>query len=328
MRARDARDRTHRRGAVTAAWALLAAAFLAFSATAAAAIPGTPDPVAAGVPGYGRAWELVTPADVTPARVSEGLGGSPLIAISTTGDRLAYRTVSVAPEASYGALFATSMAERHGDGWTSTPLEPPYPGSIPYIRVLLGHEGPLQFDSELRTSVWGNGLPGQGESLGLFTREDDGTYQPLGRIGEEGLNGWAEFLGASSDLRRVFFQSDDHLLPGDAARTQGRSIYEFANSELHLVDVEDGGSLMSNCGSNPAYGPARRSQAMGCGLSFAAEPPVANTKVSTCGPAATPRKSPLPSAPFPTPSAAPHGTSTLPARPLTAPLPISQPTSG
>jgi hypothetical protein len=250
MRARDARSRT--RGRLVAALTLtLVGALLALSATALGApVPGTPDPVAAGVPGYGRAWELVTPPDVTPARVAAALGGPPLIAVSTTGDRVAYRTVSAMPDASYGALFAFSMAERGPEGWTSTPLELPYPELSTYGRVLFEYEGPLQFDPELRTSIWGNDLPAPASGLGLFVREADSTYLPLGRIGSgEG----AFFLGASSDLRRVFFKSNDHLLPADATRTEGSSIYEISNSELHLVDVKDDGTLLSTCGSSPLF---------------------------------------------------------------------------
>ncbi len=255
-RADDARNWTRGHQAAIAASSAFAGALIVFSAIAGAAVAapalGTPDPVAPGVPGYGRAWELVTPPDVTPARVGDPSGGQPLIAVSATGDRVAYRTVSAAPDASYGALFAFNMAERGADGWTSTPLELPYPELSLWGAVVFEYEGALRFDPELRTSIWGNSLPAPASGLGLFTRDAAGAYQLLAEVGalQEG-----EFVGASRDLSRVFFRSPEHLLPADATRTEGGSIYEISNSELHLVDVKDDGSLVSTCGSNAVYRP-------------------------------------------------------------------------
>jgi len=142
-------------------------------------------------------------------------------------------------------VVTLATAERRADGWASTPLTAPYPELSSFIQDLFNNEGLFAFDSEVRTSIWGNKLPGPGSDLGLFGRAADGTFTPLGRLGEVGK---AAFMGASDDLRRIFFLSEDHLLPADAARTEGQSIYELFNSELHLVDVNEDGSLVSTCG--------------------------------------------------------------------------------
>gem|GEM_PF-1706941 len=259
MRAGDARNWTRGRQAAIAASSALAGALIVFSAIAAAAIAapvlGTPDPVAPGVPGNGRAWELVTPSNVTPARLIAGAGfQNPVLALSPSGDRLAYETVATSSDASYGGIFAVSMAERRPDGWVSTPLELPYPELSSPIPILFSQEGLLAFDPELQTSIWGNKLPPPASGLGLFSRTADGTYLPLVRIGKPNES---QFIGASDDLRRILFISTDHLLPGDAARTKEHSIYELFNSELHLVDVNEDGSLISTCGfenTNGAFG--------------------------------------------------------------------------
>jgi hypothetical protein len=270
MRAGDARNWARGRRATAAISSALTGVLLACAATATAApVPGTPDPVAPGVPGYGRAWELVTPSGVTPARLIAGAGfANPAYALSPSGDRLAYETVNASSDASYGVIFATAMAERRADGWVSTPLDAPYPGLTTLFPTLFNEEGLLAFDPEVRTSIWGNKLPAPASGLGLFTRAADGTYAPLGRIGEAGKS---RFLGASRDLRRILFVSSDHLLPADAARAAGqKSIYELFNSELHLVDVNDDGSLISTCGFESA--PAFRFTADGQRVFFGSKP--------------------------------------------------------
>jgi hypothetical protein len=272
-RARNARNRTRGLRASVLVSSAIAAALLASSAAVVAApVPGTPDSVEPGVPGYGRAWELVTAPGVTPARIYGGIGSNPLLAVSTTGDRISYETVNASPESSYGALFVVNLAERGTAGWVNKTLELPYPTLTKYGRVLFRYEGELAFDPELRTSIWGNSLPAPASGLGLFFRAEDGAYSALGRIGELSEPEEAEFVGSSKDLRRIFFRSTDHLLPADASRTEGSSIYELSNSELHLVDVEDDGSLVSTCGSTNLGAGAGAYSSDGLSLFFRSKP--------------------------------------------------------
>jgi hypothetical protein len=254
MRARDARSRTRGRHLATAASTLFTGALLALPAAAAATpAPGIPDPVAPGVPGHGRAWELVTPPNVTPERIYGGIGRSPFVAVSTSGDRVAYETVNASPQASFGGVFEAALAERGPDGWVDKPLDLPYPELTSLERLYRLEEGLRAFDPELKTSIWSNSLPAPQSGLSLFTRTDDGTYTPLVRIGQGAKGGEVEFVAASRDLRHVFFVSSSHLLAADATRTEGSSLYEFSNSELHLVEVDDGGALLSTCGGGRLY---------------------------------------------------------------------------
>src|SRR5215218_796571 len=112
-RAGDVRNWTRRRRAAVAISSALTGVLLACAATATAApVLGTPDPVAPGVPGHGRAWELVTSGAVTPARIIAGAGHqNPVYALSSSGDRLAYETVNSSSDASYGVIFAAAVAE-------------------------------------------------------------------------------------------------------------------------------------------------------------------------------------------------------------------------
>jgi hypothetical protein len=201
--------------------------------------PGTPLAVAPGVPGHGRSWELVTPPDVVSALLYN------VRAIAADGDRVSYMTGGPLPGAPTGApMPAVNVAVRGGSGWVNHPVAAPYP--------LLGapglYPGPLALSPDLSTSIWTNYLPlGAGESeseVGLFHRSSSGAFTLLAEIGASGY-----FIGASKDTGQVFFTSEAHLLSADANRVQGKSIYAASGSALRLVDVDDEGALLSNCGS-------------------------------------------------------------------------------
>jgi hypothetical protein len=228
---------------VAAVSALFAGALLAFSAVAVAApVPGTPDPVAAGVPGYGRAWELVTPPDVSPARI---VGYPVLRGISPSGDRLVYNVSAALADTSFGAIFSSNVGVRGPGGWVNTPLVEPAPKESDYISIVFGNEGLVATDSAAENSLWVNNLPAPQGHRELYESGPDGTYTPLVDMGKE-----SAFYEASEDLRRVFFQSEAHLLAADASRNDGvRSLYELFDGTLRLVDVDDGGTLVSKCGA-------------------------------------------------------------------------------
>jgi hypothetical protein len=243
VRARDARNWTRGLGVGGAISGALTAAVLAFSAAAVAApVPGTPDPVAAGVPGYGRAWELVTPPDVSPARII----GYPLIrGISPSGDRLIYNVAAALQDTSYGGIFTSNLAQRSPGGWTSTALVEPEPKGSGILAIVLGSEGLVAVDPEVEDTLWVNSLPSPQVGQYLYAAGPDGAYRPLVDMGASG-----SFRYASDDLRRAFFATSDHLLPADAPRSDGsRSPYEYFEGTLRPVDVKDDGTLVSNCGS-------------------------------------------------------------------------------
>jgi len=226
---------------VAAATVLLA--LLAPAAAVAAPLPGTPLTVAPGVPGHGRAWELVSPPDFFSASL---LGVN---AVAPTGDRLVYRSAGPLPGASSPRpLVAANLAVRGGDGWTTTPQSAPFPDAQIAFSETRPATGPLAFAPDLTGTIWRAELPleaGQAEAeIGLFRQSPDGQFALLAEIGLEG-----GFVGASEDLGRVFFTSENHLLAADAGRTAGASLYEVAGSALRLVDADAGGSPLSDCGA-------------------------------------------------------------------------------
>ena len=211
------------------------------TAAEAAVEPGTPVAVPPGVPDQGRSWELVTPPEVVSALLYN------VRALSADGNHVSYMTTGSLPGAPAGAPIPTAnLAVRGTGGWSDQPVGAPYP--------LLGapgffYPGPLALSPDLSTSIWTNYLPLQpGESekeVGLFRREPDGTFILLAEVGESG-----HFIGASEDMQRVFFTSEQHLLPADASRTEGKSIYEIDGSPPRLIDVDDEGASLSDCGSS------------------------------------------------------------------------------
>jgi hypothetical protein len=207
-------------------------------------LPGTPVAVEPGVPGNGRAWELMTPADPVNSQLFLPK------AISASGDQLAYTSLGPLPGAPSGfPLFLSNITRRQADGWVTTPVALPYSDA----EFLLGSLGPEAFSPNFEESIWTNTLPdpepGGGVQRGIFRRGGEGHFDLLARIAYG-----SAFKGASDDLQHVVFWTDKHLLATDAGRAEGRSIYEVAGPILRLVDVDAGGSLLSDCGSTVAQG--------------------------------------------------------------------------
>lgn len=229
------RGRPRRALRSASALAALALALLAAHGAAPGAVPAatpvTPLSVAPGVPGHGRAWELVSSGEPVSAPLFFAYG------LSTSGDRLLYSTVGPLPDATEGEPFVGSaIAVRGPGGWVNRTIQTPLPkfDEEPY---------PLAIAPDLETSIWKNLLENEQEQ-GFFRRAADGTYTQVA-TGET-------FVSASADLEHLVFLSSKHLLPGDASRTSGTSMYEVVGSTLRLVDVDDSGSLLSECGSTVA----------------------------------------------------------------------------
>jgi hypothetical protein len=237
-------------GCAVAAWPTFAAA---------PASAATVDPVAAGVPGSGRAWELVTSAEPVAARLALGEhGGGPghlALGISTSGDRIAYKTTGALPDASFGAIVDTNLAERGADGWSNRTIPYPVPDFVNLTGLLIGVEGPLAFNADLTEAFWVNELE-EPESKGFFTG-------PLGPpYTMEVAKAPSYYRGVSADFSHVFFVSEAHFLPADAGRTSGFSLYEYDAGVLQLVDVDNGGNPISACGSSYADASADGSEVL------------------------------------------------------------------
>ncbi len=234
---------------VTAAVAVAAAAVALLSAGTGASAelnPATPLPVAPGVPDQGRAWELVTSPEPVPAALYNAR------AIAIDGNRVAYMTYSPLSGAPSGKPSSfPAAAERGPTGWTNSPVTVPYSdrGNFPG-EGLNAYYGPQLFTPNLDTwyglrdlgSTDGDGF--KATDAHLFRWPVNRPFEDIADLGAGGV-----YVGASTDTRHIFFNSPSHLLPGDAARTEGSSVYELSGGSLHLVDVADDGSLISECGS-------------------------------------------------------------------------------
>jgi hypothetical protein len=233
----------------TAASGAAAIALFAFAMTVPAAGAAGVDPVAPGVPGHGRAWELVTPGEVVPAQID---GYFYPVVLSRSGDRVAYRTLGALPGTAFGAYVNSNIAERGPDGWTSTPVPYPDPKNVSAGNLLIvGGEGPVAFSPELTTWVWSTGSQPEDKEtffapLALYSGTPGASYTQRAYMGEA-----SRLFAASEDLQRLFFTGLEHLVPADADRVSGYGFYEVDGSTVHVVEVEDDGTLISDCGSSP-----------------------------------------------------------------------------
>ncbi|HET7574411.1 MAG TPA: hypothetical protein VFJ99_04785 [Solirubrobacterales bacterium] len=188
-----------------------------------------------GVPGNGRAWELVSPAEPVGAQMGAVVGVAP------SGDRVYYTTLGPLPNDPTGwPLFITNLAERGADGWSTRATPQPSPESA----FVFGF-GPDALNPDVTESVWLTLLPETVE-WGLFRVDAAGNETLLTKLFH------SSFRGTSADLQHIVFATTKHFLPADAARTEGESLYEFEGSTLRLVDVDGSGSLLSTCGSEAA----------------------------------------------------------------------------
>jgi hypothetical protein len=212
---------------------------LAVVATATCATPALAD-----VPGHGRAWELVT--------LSEPVGGTPheVVDIADNGERLAYYSVGPMPGALAGDAIANNLATRNAGGWSTVPI------SFPYRVEEIGVLAVLRFalSDDLLTSIWSSTAPlvpggPPPEHIGWYRRDRQGNVELLADTGTEDES---LFRGASADTGTVVIGSTNHLLPSDAGRAKGHSIYELGNGTLRQVDVDTSGNLLSSCGSEVA----------------------------------------------------------------------------
>ena len=214
--------------------AITAAAAIACAGSGASAAPGA-------VPGHGRAWELVTPSDPVGAVLFMA------VAMSPAADRIAYTTVGPLPGAPAGNILMTALAVRGESGWSTTPLAYPYEDE-----TSAGvSDGPV-FKPDLSASLWlsshplASGAPPGGD-WAIYRPDAGGFPVPIANLGSDPSR--PEFVRASEDLTRVVFTTAEHLLPGDAGREAGRSIYEVSGEGLSIVDADATGETMSTCGS-------------------------------------------------------------------------------
>lgn len=226
---------------------LLMAVFAATAVLAGMLVP----PAEAAIPANGRSWELVT---VNPPSSSRVTGLKPM---SDDGERLVYGALGPPKGSSAGtAIGASGITTRGPSGWVDTPVGIPYAfGGFGF--ALLGPVVAVAFSADEQTKLWLSatpltpGAPQDLQEVALYRELPGGAVQFIAKVegpGGEPAN-YFYFTDISEDGSRVVFETDLHLLPADAARTEGASVYVWDAGGLRLVDVDSGGALLSTCGS-------------------------------------------------------------------------------
>jgi hypothetical protein len=151
---------------------VVACTLLGAAPAAAVENPGVPVSTAPGVPGNGRAWELLTPADPVSAQIAAPR------AIGVDGEKFAYFTLGRLPGASGSRdLFGPALARRSSNGWVSEPI--PDPGVEPGAIFSFGPEA---FGPNLDEMLWASALPLGQTGTGIFRWGADGGYELLAQV--------------------------------------------------------------------------------------------------------------------------------------------------
>lgn len=173
-----------------------------------------------------------------------------------SGDRFVYSTFGVYPGSESGPFVTFVVAERSPTGWVSTPVSFPY--SIYETEALIYDIAPIfpaSFSEDLHTAAWVASVPltsdGPPEKeFGLYRKTLGQAPEFVAKIGEGPLTyEYPGFVDIASNGGRIVFSTEEHLLPADAGRTSGESIYAWDGGGLQLVDVDGGGALLSTCGA-------------------------------------------------------------------------------
>ncbi|HEX2393427.1 MAG TPA: hypothetical protein VHI77_10975 [Solirubrobacterales bacterium] len=201
-------------------------------------------PAAAAAPGHGRAWELVSNLPPGAPRILNAA------AWDFAGDHVVYHTLGPTPGAEGGEVLFQNVATREPGGWSSEPVSVPF--AVPEAQ-LLGTLG-LAVDGDFSSWLWGSidplvpGGPSRPE-MGVYRREPSGELELLAAVGEFEIFSFVQLEALSADLRHAGFDSNQHLLPADDGRLEGRGAYEITSAGLSLAGVDGTGTPLSACGS-------------------------------------------------------------------------------
>jgi hypothetical protein len=222
------------------------AALVAFGPTCVVARAALPD---------GRAYELVSPADKNgyPVFFQGGGFSTGLTAASQDGNSAVYTSWGEFAGSATG-MPVTYRSRRTASGWVTAPVSPPPATPDPNA------QGPLRTQwadasSDLATGVIKTmDFPEPSDQNNAFDvyAATDASHVGLvsrGNGTERTGAGGADYAGVSADGNNVLFTTDSHLVPEDAGRVAGADLYERIGGQTHLINIAQGGGLVSGCGS-------------------------------------------------------------------------------
>jgi hypothetical protein len=200
-----------------------------------------------------RAYEQVTPAD----KGGDIPGGQGVAALaSLDASKLFFKVNAPLAGISVGdGVREGYVATRTSAGWSTTPVPPADAGDYYYFAGQLlsedlativadkQHETPGAFTDSVTP-----GFPKsvvRGPAGGPFTSLADLSYDSFGlQLGDVFIEG-----GTPDTSHVVFASHDTSLTPAAAGITGGRALSEWADGQIRLVSVDDGGSPTSACGA-------------------------------------------------------------------------------
>ncbi len=203
-----------------------------------------------------RTYELVTPPYKEGALIT-------LRAVSPDGLRAIVQSFGNFGDAGNNQTTegATYELTRGSSGWTETGVDLPA-SQFPWDLY-------RDASSDLSSTLWEARTTSQSVyALDFWVRESDGALHDLGPVlppsetaGQPGLGpppllgpaspAEAAYRGASSDLSRVLFTSEEGRWPGDTTEAGTASLYEYSAGQSGppaLVGVDDPGRLIGECG--------------------------------------------------------------------------------
>lgn len=248
------RDLVKRRAIKLFALALVGASWAVGSVPAAAGAAGCPNEAlrtgfAAALPEC-RAYEMVSPPDKANSDV-EPRTTIPIRGVVGAEESYAFASVNGLPGSENGGLNIGNVARRGADGWATFLVMPPELNqgtAVPGLPLLLSRNL-NQAIVPSRVPLTADSRPGN--NLYLRTISPPSLQLITSMPGPVTTNNWlpSQFVGASNDFSRVFFQSGTKLTP-DSPELSGlsRSLYEWNGSTLTNIGIPPGQTEPSSTG--------------------------------------------------------------------------------
>lgn len=229
--------------------AAVGVAALALAAATSASATNLPD---------GRSYEMVSPAQ---KYYGIGAAGSFNGRALADGGSFFYNSLQALPGSPDGEGSEDYRGDRGASGWATMPLVPATElNPAQNFKDGFGDRLAVSSDGQSVLYVTARALdPGDQDydaadyasAMDLYLRKPDGTFTWVTPGAANGNPFWVNNILwglMSSDASHVVFLSGPALLPEDSARTNGMGLYDWHDGALHLVAVDDSGSLLSNNG--------------------------------------------------------------------------------